>query len=143
MGSLCHSDEESLDDVVKQCEEWVAGGLPDMTASDWYNSFKKEGGTEDSVSNRVDLRDCRQVAAGLTESCSINMTSVRAFTRESEANNGDWTLAFWLRPLGATSLVEQTKTFIPHVQFLSSLSPPTHNLVNATSSAHSPESAAP
>lgn len=44
-----------------------------------------------------------------------------------KANGGDYTLAFWIRPLGVSSLHTDGR-FYPQVQFLSSISPPTHNL---------------
>lgn len=44
-------------------------------------------------------------------------------------SNGDFSIGFWVRPLGQQSIL-RNGAFVPHLQFFSSLSPPKHNLVS-------------
>jgi len=51
------------------------------------------------------------------------------FTKEMRASGGDFTISFWVRPVGPSSLMGQTGRFFPHINFLSSVSPPQHQLL--------------
>jgi hypothetical protein len=50
------------------------------------------------------------------------------FLQDMKANGGDFTIAFWIKPLGDVSKLGDTGRFFPSVSFLSKVSPPQHNL---------------
>lgn len=63
--------------------------------------------------------------------CEFDAEAIQSFTEEMRAGGGDYTVAFWVRPVGSGSLNAAAAggaTFIPQAHFLSSLSPPTHNI---------------
>lgn len=101
---------------------FAIGEVTHAEISAWLDSFSRQKG------RRVDLRDCNAFQAAVDEQCAFNSTEVQRFSQESKQNNGDYTIAFWMKPLGEISFNEYRKRFIPHIQFLSSISPPQHNV---------------
>lgn len=77
---------------------------------------------------RIDLRDCDVLKEAIDEDCSFDADQVEKFTTEMKLNNGDYTLGFWLKPLGDLSLHDTLKRFLPTLAFYASTSPPLHNL---------------
>ena len=76
------------------------------------------------MGNLVNVTDCEELAASIDTSCSFDSEPVRNFTRDVVANGGDYTIGFWVRPLDANSIMDEKGTFVPHVDFMNSVSPP-------------------
>jgi hypothetical protein len=75
----------------------------------------------------VNLTVCQELAESIDPFCSFDQKAVDDFTAEMVANGGDFTLGFWVKPLGAESLTKDG-AFKPSVHFLSKLNPPQTNL---------------
>ena len=112
--------------VHARCRAWQGrGGLASEKArvvENWLESISvgREG-------TRLNLTQaCDRVAEAVDEHCAFNLSAVQEFTRLSRRNNGDMTLAFWVKPLGDASLVNGR--FFPQLTLFSSLYPPQHTL---------------
>eukprot|EP00961_Rhodomonas_salina_P295860 3935833-Rhodomonas_salina.5 len=82
-----------------------------------------------SRGRRVNMTSCEELVASIDPECAFDQKAVQDFTAAVQANGGDWTIAFWIRPTGDESKIQELGNFYPHVQFLGSISPPQHNLV--------------
>lgn len=125
-GTVCFGDGTTKAKAVEDCKAWVTNGRNGDRAV-WMDAF-----SVDQVLKRINLTDCEMLEASIDENCSFNQNTVKAFTTESTANNGDFTISFWVRPLVAPSNAASLHTdsyFYLSLIFLSSVSPPQYNLV--------------
>eukprot|EP00281_Chroomonas_sp_CCMP1168_P016014 CAMPEP_0206220982 /NCGR_PEP_ID=MMETSP0047_2-20121206/5167_1 /ASSEMBLY_ACC=CAM_ASM_000192 /TAXON_ID=195065 /ORGANISM="Chroomonas mesostigmatica_cf, Strain CCMP1168" /LENGTH=1725 /DNA_ID=CAMNT_0053643677 /DNA_START=282 /DNA_END=5460 /DNA_ORIENTATION=+ len=129
-GTICLADDTRKSDVVAECRAWVAAGGPERDAE---LAFKWKSLVMDRHpgSLRVNLTVCDELETAIDEQCAFNASAVRAFTEEVVANGGDYTISFWMKPLGEYAQIPGTGRFFPFLQMLSSISPPTHNLALA------------
>lgn len=125
-GTVCLSDGSTKETLVDACRKWsLTGETGDMTA--WLADAI--GG--DQTLRRVDLRDCDELEASIDEQCSFSEKAVKDFTRDVKANSGDYTIGVWVRPLkfpGPRASLHTDGNFYPSLNFLSSVSPPQHNV---------------
>ena len=124
-GTVCLSDAASKDKVVAECRDWVKNGQTgDMSV--WL----KDAFGSDQKLRRIDFRDCDQLEASIDEQCSFSHEQIQKFTAASSANGGDFTVAMWVRPVNIPSSASKHTdgNFYPSLQFMSSMSPPQHNL---------------
>ena len=99
------------------------GSGPDI--SHWEDSLLRpidapEYGRE---SHRVNLTNCEELEAAIDEFCTFDADAVRDFTADVKKNGGEFSIGFWVKPLGDESLMSAEK-FYPHVTFFGSLSAP-------------------
>ena len=147
-GTICLGSHLNRQDVLTQCEAWVTkrtrgggqgslGGLGLSEADDkflepWLTSMSDVSGPlktpQPKKGNRVNLTECNTMYSTINEFCDFDIEQVRQFTKDVKANGGDFTIAFWVKPLGDVSQLGDTGRFFPHINFLSTLSPPQHNL---------------
>jgi hypothetical protein len=74
-------------------------------------------------SHRVNLTNCEELEAAIDEFCTFDADAVRDFTADVKKNGGEFSIGFWVKPLGDESLMSAEK-FYPHVTFFGSLSAP-------------------
>jgi len=74
-------------------------------------------------SHRVNLTNCEELEAAIDEFCTFDADAVRDFTADVKKNGGQFSIGFWVKPLGDESLMSAEK-FYPHVTFFGSLSAP-------------------
>ena len=67
---------------------------------------------------------CADIVDSIDRHCSFNISEVQEFTKRVQANGGDMTLAFWVKPVNELSLIKSR--FFPQLTFFSSLHPPQH-----------------
>ena len=65
----------------------------------------------------------------IDDECSFSHEPIAKFTRDVKAAKGDFSIAFWVKPLGQKSLHTKYKRFFPHITFFAKTSPPQHNLL--------------
>lgn len=121
-GTVCLGDDMALDSVVSECRKWRAER---SAGSDDLKVFEHE--VETSNAKRVNLSDCEELAEAVDSACSYDAEEVRRFTAKAKESGGDYTIAFWIKPVGEESLFEGGR-FVPHLQFINTLNPPRHNL---------------
>ncbi|KAJ1473026.1 hypothetical protein T484DRAFT_1837906 [Baffinella frigidus] len=129
-GTLCLSDDMTKQDAVAACHAWSKGGAATgkgSAAEAWFDHWVE---SRDIGTRQVDLSVCEQLEAAIDEECAFNSTAVKTFSQQSVANNGDFTISFWVKATGEESNHDWEKRFIPSLLFYSSLSPPQHNLHN-------------
>ena len=66
-------------------------------------------------SRRVNLTDCEELEAAIDEFCTFDDGAVRDFTADVKKNGGEFSIGFWVKPLGDESLMSADK-FFPHVR---------------------------
>jgi len=130
-GTICLAGALTPEKVKADCEAWTAqhvaaNGNLGVVAADFE-------AWADSVLNsrrgrRVNMTSCEELMASIDPECTFDQKAVEDFTAAVNANGGDWTIAFWIRPTGEESKIHELGNFYPHVQFLGKLSPPQHNL---------------
>ena len=80
----------------------------------------------DSDGIRLNITSCDDLENAIDTKCAFNAVEVENFTREVLANGGDYTIAFWMKPTESSSL--NNGRFFPQAHFMSTISPPQHNL---------------
>jgi len=135
-GTICLSTKSSASDIVSRCRAWSAtrtSATDAATMANWLESSD----VASMKGRRIDVTDCDQLEKVIDPECSFDPAPVEQFSADMQKNGGDFTIAFWVRPLGAASMNENPAAlkdkngdarFFPHVSFLSRLSPPAHNL---------------
>jgi hypothetical protein len=103
----------------------------DAAIEDWLDSTCSElsaSCTQPRASGTrwVNLTDCAATQQAVDNDCSFDVGSVMEFTKAVRETGGSWSIGFWVRPVGAASLLASgpDERFFPHIAFLSSLSPP-------------------
>jgi hypothetical protein len=138
-GAMCLNDRgsglasgdsgEDAQDLLSLCQRWVNGGGAGGSKEDWMADFEQTQ-NRGSSKPRIDFYNltsvCDEIVSAVDDHCSFRAKTVEDFTRASANKGGDFTLAFWMRPIGTSSLTEGR--FTPNIYFYSSLFPPTHNV---------------
>ena len=140
-GTICLGSHLTKQGVVQKCKEWLASGSASSkvgrglneevdATSAWLESMgiAYRPTNQPRRGRRVNVTLCAELEAAIDPHCSFDIEPVRSFTRDVRRNGGDWTAAFWVKSLGKLSELADTGLFFPHLNFLSSISPPTHNL---------------
>jgi len=122
-GALCLASTLDEGTVKAECKKWVANKGSEEHLEKWQKAY------DDSTNKRLDFMDCEAVSQAIHTPCAFNSTAVEEFTRKSLDNNGDFSVAFWIAPIGQASL-QKSGQFIPHLHFMSTISPPTHHMVS-------------
>jgi hypothetical protein len=96
----------------------VAWGLPQ--AGDPLMSWMSGTGHDHGASAAA---SAEELEAAIDEFCTFDADAVRDFTADVKKNGGEFSIGFWVKPLGDESLMSAEK-FYPHVTFFGSLSAP-------------------
>ena len=144
-GTICLGSHLTKKEVVEECYRWVSSnelgakvGRGTSPADDeylegWLDSISGSHGprrvSQPRSGRRVNLTLCEELEASIEEHCSFNIDSVRTFTSKMRKNGGDFTISFWVKPVGVLSNMGTSGSFFPHINFLSTISPPQHNLL--------------
>ena len=130
-GAICLNDDVKMQDVLDSCLEWVREGGKGDFKDAWMTSFQHRTGRKIDFYNLTSV--CDEIERAIDEHCSFSIETVKTFTSAAVQNSGDFTIAFWVRPVGPSSLTREQDSarqkFQPSVLFYSSLFPPEHNVV--------------
>ena len=130
-GTLCLADELDRAAVVQRCRAFFRNGRDPSTLSENDGQIMQRWASMyvDLNTRKLNVSDCDTLAAAVNDYCSFKMEAVQAFTTDMKKSGGDFTLAFWIRPLvdTATSLHTDGK-FYPSLTLYSGLDPPQHHL---------------
>jgi len=134
-GTVCVNDQmaglggagfaKDIKGVRALCDEWIAQGGGGGSKKDWMADFEQRTGKRIDFYNLTSV--CDEIEQAIDEHCSFDVETVKKFTSAAIENGGDFTIAFWMRPVGPSSL--SANQFKPSLVFYSSLFPPTHNVV--------------
>jgi hypothetical protein len=131
-GTFC-IDTEAVDSkrtkrhLRRQCEEWVAAGMPAPHKQVWLANYEQAAGRRFDMFNASSV--CDEVLASIDDGCELLRNETTEFTADVRRNGGDFTIMFWVRPLEGASFMNDGSLFLPHLAFYSSLFPPEHNIV--------------
>uniref|UniRef100_A0A7S0W9M5 Polycystin cation channel PKD1/PKD2 domain-containing protein n=1 Tax=Hemiselmis tepida TaxID=464990 RepID=A0A7S0W9M5_9CRYP len=122
-GTVCMSSGMNKTKQLELCRQNQPNLATDGKSWQWRKDLaERQPGTV-----RVNLTYCEELEQAVDDDCSFDEGPVKEFTAEMKANGGDFTLAFWVKPLGETSLAPDGR-FLPSVSFLSTVSPPFSNI---------------
>ncbi|EKX46141.1 hypothetical protein GUITHDRAFT_108175 [Guillardia theta CCMP2712] len=129
-GTICLGSSYSKASVVAECRKWASGASykQELFPESWAASMATKG-TAPRRGRRVNVTVCDELEASIDEYCGFEMKPVEEFTKKMLAEGGDFTISFWVRPVGTNSMLGDTGRFFPHLNFFSSLSPPQENLL--------------
>ena len=115
---MMHDTHSHIDYVM-----YSEGSGPDI--SHWEDMLLTPEDAPDfgRESHRVNLTDCAELEEAIDEFCIFDGDVVKDFTADVKENGGEYSLGFWVRPIGDESLMLGDK-FFPHVTFFGSLSAP-------------------
>jgi len=127
---LDEGDEAKMQAFLAANELEDSRAYLDLTA--WYASSTLKG-KQPRAGKRLNLTDCDDLEAAIDEHCGFDMEPVRNFTRDLKERGGDYTIAFWVKPVSMDSELTHnvdgpTGRFFPHIKFLSQITPPTHHV---------------
>uniref|UniRef100_A0A7S1DHJ7 Polycystin cation channel PKD1/PKD2 domain-containing protein n=2 Tax=Hemiselmis andersenii TaxID=464988 RepID=A0A7S1DHJ7_HEMAN len=122
-GTVCLASSWNKTQQVERCR----ANQPSLQTDGKTWQWEADIAALQSAAHRVNLTDCDELEAATDEQCSFDPAPVKEFTTHMKANGGDFTLAFWVKPLGEISLASDGR-FLPSVNFLSSVSPPFANI---------------
>ena len=125
-GTICLSDSILPQRIFDECRSWRAANL-NLSAADWLGGAEWLQSLLDFDGSRLDVTSCEALEAAVDPNCSFSSAAVRNFTQASIGNGGDYTVAFWVKPIGE-SAAGGPRTFVPQAHFMASLVPPRHNL---------------
>ena len=125
-GTICLSDRIIPNQLIEECRSWRASNS-NLSAGDWLGGAEWLQSLQDFDGSRLDVTSCEALEAAIDDSCSFNSVAVRNFTQASIRNGGDYTIAFWVKPIGE-SAVDDARSFVPQTHLMASLVPPRHNL---------------
>jgi hypothetical protein len=109
---------------MQQCRDWLSSnpsGPPPSELEPWMSSAWT------GKARRIDLADCQRLREAVDDFCGFDSGAVEAFTQESVANGGDYTVGMWVRPVplpDESASLHPDGRFYPSIGFLSSVSPP-------------------
>ena len=138
-GTLCLGSHLERAKVVDECRQWHSSGgrgakggrgvsaADDKFLQQWLDSMALDG-PQPRKGRRVNITVCDELEQAIDVHCGFDIEQVRAFTRDVKANGGDFSFAFWVKPVGDVSMLGDTGRFFPHINFFSTLSPPQHQL---------------
>lgn len=131
-GTFCIDTEAVDSERTKQhlrrdCEEWVAAGMPAPHKQLWRANYDQKAGRRFDMFNGSSV--CDEVLASIDDGCEFLRTETTEFTADVRRNGGDFTIMFWVRPSDGDSFMTDGSLFLPHLAFYSSLFPPEHNIV--------------
>lgn len=138
-GTICLGSHLERSKVVEQCREWqrtegkgsrAGKGVSeedDKFLEQWLDSMALDG-PQPRKGRRINITICDELERAIDDFCGFDISQVQSFTRDVRANGGDFTIAFWVRAVGDTSMLGDTDRFYPHINFYSTLSPPQHQL---------------
>lgn len=133
-GTLCLAKHLNEQEVYRKCLEWHAtGGKGSKGGRGVSAAHDKE--IEEFLVNmntarlhpRINVTDCEELRESIDTHCQFDGEQVAAFTRDARQHDGNYTIAFWIRPHGEEALNKDGR-FHPTMTFWSSLSPPKHLL---------------
>jgi len=139
-GTICLSSSLQKEAIVQECRRWVQSGElgatggrgvsqdDDSFLKGWLESMATIG-PQPRSGRRVNITDCDELDASIDEHCDFGIQDVIDFTSDMKAAGGDFTIAFWVKPLGEQSKMGDTDRFFAHINFFSTISPPQHNLL--------------
>ena len=116
-GTVCLGSELDIRTVQQRCGEWMSGERWSEDAKAWLHDL------DDMMGKRVNFTNCAELVEAINLQCSFDSATVRQFTSDIKASRGDYTIAFWVKPVGYTSKMDDG-IFYPHISFASSISPP-------------------
>jgi len=121
-GTICLGDDEDPVEIIELCRQYVSGTEvnTDSKASQWFRAWR--AGRHRSL----DFRQCDDLERAIDPFCTYNGTVVKDWTHRVREGGGSYTIAFWIKPQGFGSLINQR--FFPTLKFFGSVSPPQHNL---------------
>jgi hypothetical protein len=123
-GTVCLSSSLDANRVVEDCRRWAASGAP---SRDWPGKEEWLEGMASADAARLNVTDCDELAEAIDTECAFNAAAIEGFTEAVREGGGDYTVAFWMKPVGGESL--EGGRFFPQAHFMASLSPPQHNLM--------------
>ena len=123
-GTVCIASSFDARKVVADCRQWVAsGGLE----RDWLGKREWLEGLASADAARINVTSCDMLQTAIDTDCAFSAEAVEDFTEATIAGGGDYTVAFWMKPVGNESL--DNGRFFPQAHFMASLSPPQHNFM--------------
>ncbi|EKX42859.1 hypothetical protein GUITHDRAFT_140993 [Guillardia theta CCMP2712] len=129
-GTICLGSSYSKASVVAECRKWASGASykQELFPESWKASMETTGKAPRRA-RRVNVTVCDELEASIDEYCGFDMKPVEEFTKKMLAEGGDFTISFWVRPVGTNSMLGDTGRFFPHINFFSSFSPPQESLL--------------
>lgn len=139
-GTVCLSTKSNTAQIVSRCRAWTATRTVASDAASMANWLASFAGSSTSTAirgRRIDVTNCDELEKAIDAGCSFDPAPVDQFSVDMQKNGGDFTIAFWVRPIGAMSMNENPASgkdrngdarFYPHLSFMASTSPPQHNL---------------
>uniref|UniRef100_A0A7S0VMJ9 Polycystin cation channel PKD1/PKD2 domain-containing protein n=1 Tax=Hemiselmis tepida TaxID=464990 RepID=A0A7S0VMJ9_9CRYP len=125
-GTVCLASNTNATAIFEACKAW----LPSINTDTKVWQWKLDVAARPAGASRVNLTECQSLLRSIDNFCEFDHSEVSQFTDEVRSNGGDFTLGFWVRPIGPESLTSEGK-FQPSVHFLNSVSPPFSNLAFA------------
>jgi len=122
-GTVCMASALNKTEQVEACRR----NQPNLATDGKTWQWKRDIAERQDGALRVNVTDCDELLEATDDYCSFDREPVERFTADMKANGGDFTLAFWVKPLGEISLAPDGR-FLPSVHFLSTVSPPFANL---------------
>ena len=130
-GTLCLGDTVDKETIVQNCRDFFGRDPSTLSAEEMTRIKTWASMYTDLKTRKLNVTDCDTLAEAVNNYCSFDMAAIEDFTSDLKKSNGDFTLAFWIRPHmvpdPAASLHTDGK-FYPHITLYSGLSPPTHHL---------------